>query len=174
MSTVYRPAEERLQELVMTIEKSGDPNRDFFYLGGPMTGIPLHNFPRFKEVAQVLRDNTYNIVSPAEIDTPEVEEAVYNDPNLEMYGEVAGTPYLEFLERDLTIICMPTCVGGIFMEGWEDSRGAREEIKLLTTLKKQVFEFHDNGGLFGLPGLTMLKAPLSTEWVSSPGDVVYQ
>lgn len=153
-------AASRLTELVGTISKSGDPDRNFFYLGGPMTGIPAFNFPRFKEVAATLRCNGYNIISPAEIDTPEIEElALASVDGAPGSGDLNGVGYMDFLARDLTIACMPTCVGGIFMEGWEDSRGACMEQDILTKLEKQVFEFRETGGALGLPVLQGLFHP---------------
>lgn len=149
----------KLTELVGIISKSGDPERSFFYLGGPMTGIPQFNFPRFKAIAETLRCNGYNIISPAEIDTPNIEELALASPDgAPGSGSVDGVGYMDFLARDLTIVCMPTCIGGIFMEGWENSNGACMEQDTLTRLEKQVYEFREDGPL-GLPMLTGLFTP---------------
>ena len=42
-----------------------------YYLAGPMTNIPQFNYPRFFELAKVLRAEGYTIISPAELDSPE-------------------------------------------------------------------------------------------------------
>lgn len=131
-------AQNYLTRLVNIISKSGDPSSPFFYLGGPMSGLPQYNFPRFKEVASILRNNGYNIISPAELDDAESEELALAstdgslDPN---YGS--------YLSRDLIIVSLPECVGGIFLEGWHNSRGARAESWVLQFLERQLFEFID-------------------------------
>lgn len=132
--------------IVDVISQSGDPSDPFFYLGGPMTGIPQSNFPRFKEVAGELRERGYNIISPAELDDPVVEAAALASPD-GFLGHCDGQfNYEHFLSRDLIIVSMPTCVGGIFLEGWHTSRGARGESWVLEFLRKQLFEYDDSDG----------------------------
>lgn len=42
------------------------------YLAGPMSNIPQFNFPAFDDAAADLRARGWDIVSPAELDRPEV------------------------------------------------------------------------------------------------------
>src|SRR5437870_314007 len=77
-ASLAAPQSKTLQRFVRfteVISTSGDPDRPFWYLGGPMTGIPQFNFPRFQEVADILRSNGYNLVTPHELDDPETEAA---------------------------------------------------------------------------------------------------
>lgn len=140
-------------DIVDVISQSGDPSRPFFYLGGPMTGIPALNFPRFKEVASALRDQGYNIISPAELDDPEVEAVALasSDGFLGCCDDKFN--YEHFLSRDLIIVSMPTCAGGIFLEGWHTSRGARGESWVLEFLRKELWEYDDS---YGSPSLIQL------------------
>lgn len=135
---------EKLTELVNTIARSGDPDDEFYYLGGPMTGIPQFNFPRFHEVGDKLRSEGYNVISPAEIDNPKDRKiAMASVDGLEstLHSERSGGK--ELLSRDLIVCCLPTCIGGIFIEGWHRSSGAYGESWVLKFLKKEVVEYSE-------------------------------
>lgn len=141
----------QLARLVEVISRSGNPDEDFFYLGGPMTGIPQFNFPRFHVVGDLLRGQGYNIVSPAELDDPETERAAMASPDgAPGSGSSGDEIYEDFLARDLIVCSLPTCVGGIFLEGWHTSRGARAESWALTFLRKPTFEFTEPEGVITL------------------------
>lgn len=117
---------------------------EFWYLGGPMTGIPQFNFPRFITVAGILRKQGYKIVSPAELDDPETyNQAMASPDGCPGTGVVDERPYETFLGRDLAICSSPKCVGGIFLEGWQHSRGALAETWVLEYLGKEIFEYSD-------------------------------
>jgi hypothetical protein len=148
-------AHEHVIGLVDTISRSGNPSEAFFYLGGPMTGVPKSNFPRFHHVATALRGRGYNIISPAELDDPEVEAAALASPD-GFLGEsdIKGFSYEHFLARDLIICAMPACIGGIFLEGWQHSRGARGESWVLQFLKKQLLEYDEFDGSPVLTAIT--------------------
>lgn len=142
-----------LMNLLETMEKSGSPDRDFFYLGGPMTGFPKHNFLRFEEIAETLRCNGYNIISPAEIDSTDTRSAIMNGE----YDEaIYPDEYFKWLERDFIICSLPTCVGGIFFDHWQNSRGAANEYWLLTALEKERLLFTQEGNPLNLPNLTVI------------------
>lgn len=121
---------------------TADPDRDFFYLGGPMTGLPKFNFPEFDRVAAKLRGAGYNIVSPAELDSLHDRAAALASPDGDDV-KVMDKGWEDFLMRDVVICAMPTCRGGIFMDGWEDSSGASLESYVLTRLKKQIWRYSD-------------------------------
>jgi hypothetical protein len=125
---------------------SGDPDNEFFYLGGPMTGLPQFNFPEFDRVAGILRTAGYNIVSPAELDDPvDHSRAMSSVDGAPGSGSHDGKLWESFLARDCVIVSMPTCVGGIFLPGWERSNGARLETFILDRLKKGLWLYEDEG-----------------------------
>ena len=130
---------EYLDDLLVRLRAKSDPDKPFFYLGGPMTSIPQFNFPAFHRAAEELRAAGYNIVSPAELDDPDVEKEAQESDD----GFGVGN-HSEFLQRDLIICALPNCVGGIFLDGWWNSRGARAETWILTFLGKQTMEFYVN------------------------------
>ena len=96
------------------------------YLAGPMTGYDNFNFPRFDEISTNLRAHGYEVVSPAELDSPEFRAAV-------MAPGVKGTEkgltglWGDCLARDVKLIADSGIEGIILMWQWEKSRGARLE-----------------------------------------------
>lgn len=110
-----------------------------------MTEIPKFNFPRFHEVARKLRERGLNIISPAELDDPETEKAALasldGSPGS---GSANGEKWEDFLARDLIVTSLPTCQGGIFLEGWHRSEGAYGEAHNCQFLQKPVYEYHEN------------------------------
>lgn len=132
----------RLLAIANLMVKGANPDAPYFYLGGPMTGIPQFNFPEFRRVAGVLRDRGYNIVSPAELDDPETEAAALaSTDGAPGSGHTGNKAYEDFLGRDLIIVAVPTCVGMICLPGWERSRGARGESWVTAFLKKPIYEY---------------------------------
>lgn len=98
------------------------------YISGPMTGIPLFNFPQFLKAihpaAEDFRERTGHfprVVCPAMVDL----DAGLN-PYLPL--EDQGTTYDEVLSRDLrTIREGIDCI--YMLEGWQESQGARRELQ---------------------------------------------
>lgn len=90
------------------------------YLAGPMSGIPQSNFPLFDTVAAVLRGRGWDVISPAELDDPDVRAKVLVDKS-------TGKTWGEFLARDVKLIADEGVEGIIFLPEWYTSRGARLE-----------------------------------------------
>lgn len=149
---------DRMTKLVSTIAWSGNPDEDFFYLGGPMTGKPQFNFPAFFKAGSILRSNGYNIISPAELDDGNTQQRAMESPDGKPWTEEdapGGPVWADFLSRDLIICSLSTCMGGIFLEGWHESRGARLESYVLDRLGKSLYEYETTtDGLVTLPFLT--------------------
>lgn len=116
---------------------SGDPDQPFWYLGGPMTDWPKFNFPAFDDAAADLRSRGMNIVSPAELDSPGARVAALASAD---GGEqrIAGHTWSDFLERDVVIVALPNCQGGIFLPEWDTSNGATLETYVLDRLGKKL------------------------------------
>jgi len=107
------------------------------YLAGPMSGIKQFNFPAFAKATTKLRELGYEIISPAEMDSPAVQAAALKSET----GNWADLPKEEtwgsILAKDVIVIADPTVDGIIAMPKWETSKGARLEafIALLTGKK---------------------------------------
>lgn len=98
-----------------------------FYISGPMSGIPQFNFAAFAEAARVLREQGYTIVSPHEMDTPEMQAAAWKSATGSMDDLPPGESWGTMLGRDVQIIA-DVCDGIVLLPGWEKSRGARLEV----------------------------------------------
>jgi hypothetical protein len=94
-----------------------------WYLAGPMSGIPQHNFPLFDRVAAKLRAEGLTIVSPAELDDDETRAEALASTD----GVVKGVKtWGDFLSRDVKLVA-DKADGIILMDDWYKSRGARLE-----------------------------------------------
>jgi hypothetical protein len=100
------------------------------YTAGPMSWQPQFNFPYFDAAADQLRaDFGFEIVSPAELDDPDVREAALasKDGNPEEYNRLTNTTWGDFLSRDVKLIADDGIQFIAVLDGWEKSRGARLE-----------------------------------------------
>jgi hypothetical protein len=112
------------------------------YIAGPMSGIPAFNIPAFDKMARDLRSvrvaedpQTHRelgyyleVVSPAELDDPEVRAAQLKSPDGQLSPETTGSwTWGDFLARDLKLIADDGIEGIVVLPGWNKSRGARIE-----------------------------------------------
>lgn len=84
------------------------------YLAGPMSNYPELNFPHFREMASLLRDQGHDVVNPAEINADKT------------------TPWLDCMRMDIEQLIY--CEAIALLDGWEKSRGAMVEHTLATGL----------------------------------------
>jgi hypothetical protein len=102
-----------------------------------MTGIPQFNIPAFDASATALRAQGAEIISPAELDDPEVRaEALASLDGVPNARTSGGHTWGDFLSRDVKVISDQ--VGGVLlMPNWHKSKGARLEAFVgLTTGKR--------------------------------------
>lgn len=92
------------------------------YLSGPMTGIPEHNFPAFKQAAHQLRQFGYDVANPADLGA---------DPALR---------WEDYLRADLRLLL--DCAGVATLPGWQSSRGASLEVHVAKALRMGVRPVH--------------------------------
>ena len=85
-----------------------------WYLSGPMSGHPEHNYPMFARAADHLRREGYDILSPHEIN-------VNPAGNLEKRYDC--------LRNDIHALC-EDCQGILLLRGWTSSAGALLELQV--------------------------------------------
>lgn len=103
------------------------------YVAGPMTGVPLYNWPAFEAAARRLRDRGHDVVTPTEIDEAEGWVVVdrwggpsdYRDKILAV-RTTEQFDYDKVLKRDLEAV--ESCDAIYLLKGWEDSPGALTEL----------------------------------------------
>lgn len=117
-----------------------------YYLAGPMSGIPQFNFPLFHRVAEILRGQGYEIVSPAEIDDDADKTAALKsadgNPDLHTGKLCNDKTWGDFLARDVKLLADGGIGGIIFLPDWEKSSGAKLEATV-GLLKKLQFRRWD-------------------------------
>lgn len=84
------------------------------YIAGPMTDLPAVNYPAFHCAAAVLRAAGYEVENPAENPRP------------------ACGSWLGYMRMSLAQIAR--CDAVVRLVGWEDSRGAKVEVRTATDL----------------------------------------
>lgn len=99
------------------------------YIAGPMTGIPQFNVPLFDEVAAKLRAEGHEVVSPAELDSPEMRAFALasSDGIMPPDGKIVGESWGDMLARDVRVIHDQVDSIAV-LPGWYKSRGARLEV----------------------------------------------
>lgn len=137
------------------------------YIAGPMTGIPQFNYPAFKALANVLRKQSFEVVSPAEMDDPAVQEAslASTDGSLDTIAS-HGYSWGEFLSRDVKMIADDGIKAVVVLPGWANSRGARLETFVAYLCGLPIVTAQDYGdsvALYEVPLLTLTKA-----WAQKP------
>lgn len=116
------------------------------YLAGPMSNVKQFNIPAFEEAAATLRACGYDIVSPAELDSPEMRAFGLQslDGKMPPSGKIAGETWGDVLARDIRIIA-DTVEGIVFLPDWQYSRGARLEAFVALLTDKKYFGRYKRG-----------------------------
>lgn len=129
------------------------PKQLTLYLAGPMSGIPQFNYPEFARITKELRGAGYNIISPAEHDTPRQQgmavasndglidgKMPVDDRTIKFDGETWG----DVLARDVKLI-FDRCDGVVVMQNWGKSRGARLEVFVANLTARSIFVYQGEG-----------------------------
>lgn len=99
-----------------------------YYLAGPMTGYPLHNFPAFEAAANLLREAGLQVRTPVEIDQEigVLEVLRFEDGSIKDVVLLPSYSYEKCMAADLLAIEM--CDAIILLPGWNRSKGAKREL----------------------------------------------
>ncbi len=104
---------------------TGVPQR--LYVAGPMSGISEHNYPQFREIAKLLRDQGYEVFNPAE----------NNDG-----GVSQGRAF--YMRIDIPALMASEAV--VVLPGWQESRGANLEVWVAIDLDMPVYRYEITDG----------------------------
>ena len=120
------------------------------YLAGPMTGVPLFNFPLFNKVAVHLRDHGHEVFNPAERDIERHDGVDISAGNMtgdpKLAAAAFGFSLRDALADDTWWICKKAqaiCL----LPGWEHSSGAVMEHKLAQCLRLKFMYWSEEHGL---------------------------
>jgi hypothetical protein len=117
------------------------------YIAGPMTNLPQFNFPAFDHAAKVLRALDYDVVSPAELDSPETRALAMASPDGDPSHYAQGDTWGDFLARDVKLIADEGIEAIVTLPGWEKSRGARLETFVGRLCGLDIYEYATLGAL---------------------------
>lgn len=97
------------------------------YVAGPMTWIPMFNFPAFDAASEDLRKRGIQVWSPAEMDDEKTREKAMASPDgAPESGSSNGETWGDFLTRDLKIV-IDEVDAVVVLPGWNKSKGAKME-----------------------------------------------
>lgn len=132
-----------------------------WYIAGPMTGIPQFNFPAFDAAAADLREQGYDVVSPAELDDDETRAAALASPDgAPGSGSSKNETWGDFLARDLKLVA--DVIDGIaVLPGWNKSSGARTETFMAFVCNKPIVQYPS---LEPVPRIDLIRAWLK-DWI---------
>ena len=94
------------------------------YLSGKMTGLPNLGFEIFDKNRDFLKDNGWDVISPADIDRA---------AGLDLDAPFTEEQYHETIKRDYAALL--ECDAIAFMNNWTESRGAKLESDFANVLK---------------------------------------
>lgn len=115
-----------------------------YYLAGPMSGIKQFNIPAFDAATFALRGNGYHVISPAELDSPEVREAAMASETGAHKDVDSIETWGDMLARDVKIIT-DEMDGLIMLPHWQRSSGAKLEAYVGVLAKKKFYLYQGHG-----------------------------
>lgn len=114
---------------------------DTWYIAGPMTNVPQFNIPLFDAAAAELRHQGHAVISPAELDSPQIRAEALASLDGKLIDEKIGDEtWGQILARDVRIVA-DTCTGIVLLPGWQKSRGARLEVFVGLLTDKRFAEY---------------------------------
>jgi len=143
------------------------------YIAGPMSGIPQFNIPAFDAVANDLRARGYEVVSPAELDDPEIrdEELASPDGDMASLTKKVGEAWGDFLSRDVKLIADEGIEAIVVLPDWYKSRGARLEVTVGTLCGLPIYAYDVEQGKRLLSKDAVDAGKLGQDPASTSGEV---
>ncbi len=98
------------------------------YIAGPMSGIPMQNYPAFDRAAAALREQGYDVVSPADLNR---QAGRMGDEN------AVGSEANRLLKMDLQEVLNVDAL--VLLPGWKNSQGAKLEVIIAVSIGTPLF-----------------------------------
>jgi hypothetical protein len=106
-----------------------------------MTNYPGFNFRAFDAAAKDLRGRGFTVVSPAELDDPEVRKAALASPDgAPGSGSPNNETWGDFLARDVKLVADEVDAIAV-IAGWQNSKGCRLETFIAFLCGKPVYHY---------------------------------
>lgn len=105
------------------------------YVAGPMTGIPGFNYAAFDHARDVLDDEGWEVISPADLDRKNLGidfSQMAGDEDLSIYRT-------EFARQDMAALLEVHTV--FVLDGWKESTGAKNEMTMAAMLGVPIVSF---------------------------------
>ena len=102
-----------------------------FYVGGPMRGWPMFNFPAFDSLAAWLRAEGWAVANPADHDREVLGRDVlesadgYAEGDITTWAKSTGFSFSDAMRWDLEQVLRADAI--VLLPGWQSSTGARYE-----------------------------------------------
>lgn len=102
------------------------------YISGPMSNLPLSNYPAFNRMAEKLRSNGYTVFNPAEISGPAPMENYYMSKR---------ERWIWYMKQSLRMMLKADTL--VMLTGWKKSKGAKMERWIAKLLGYRIIEESD-------------------------------
>ena len=121
------------------------------YIAGPMRGKPNWNYDAFNGAEKCLRDNGWDVINPATLDT-NYQETENLDATPESFDPYSNEDHKDanrkIMKRDVVAIC-DECSAIYMLKGWQGSQGACAEFYLACSIGLDVYYEEPNNDDIG-------------------------
>lgn len=98
-------------------------SKPIVYISSKMSGVPQNNYPEFDRVASELRERGYVVLSPHEIDPPDIREKAWSN----LTGATPRSVWAKCISGDIAVIACGAVDAVVVFGDWQNSRGACAE-----------------------------------------------
>jgi hypothetical protein len=117
--------------------------KKLIYIAGPMRGVPWFNFLAFNRAKEVLQEQGWEVISPADMDIEEGFNPFTLPPGWDWNVVPDDFSFDDAVQRDLDAIAQ--CDAIYMLDGWEKSKGAKAELAVAQWRGLEVL-YQSNGG----------------------------
>tara|TARA_R100000234_G_C4938248_1_gene151724 strand:+ start:104 stop:490 length:387 start_codon:yes stop_codon:yes gene_type:complete len=121
------------------IRKIREMRKPTIYVAGPMRGYKDYNYPAFDERSELLREQGWNVINPADMDRADEKPNISGPMEFDPEANYEDHEFMrQALKRDMVALC-DDCTAIYMLNGWEKSKGANAEKALAVALGLDVY-----------------------------------